>query len=149
MLDYLYTTQYQMRGIVAISLGEFYLSESSPNLSQTIIIRFNDVFVSVWWFFCCLICIEPGLTFTTYCESFHMLMLGRLYIYLENFSFFLDLYAVTFVGRIGNENLHKYSHAFYLRFQRKEDLVKFYQNPFYLGVLKEHVSPYCHVCPDM
>ena len=23
MLDYLYTTQYQMRGIVAISLGEF------------------------------------------------------------------------------------------------------------------------------
>lgn len=72
MLDYLYTTQYQMRGIVAISLG-----------------------------------------------------------------------------RIGNDNLDKYSHAFYLRFQRKEDLVKFYQNPFYLGVLKEHVSPYCHVCPDM
>ena len=24
MLDYLYTTQYQMRGILAISLGEFY-----------------------------------------------------------------------------------------------------------------------------
>lgn len=23
MLDYLYTTQYQMRGIVAVSLGEF------------------------------------------------------------------------------------------------------------------------------
>ncbi|KAM5572541.1 hypothetical protein ABKV19_012546 [Rosa sericea] len=67
MLDYLYTTQYQMRGIVAISLG-----------------------------------------------------------------------------RIGNQNPDKYSYAFYLRFQRKEDLVKFYQHPFYLGVLKDHVSPYCH-----
>ncbi|KAJ0960270.1 hypothetical protein J5N97_001911 [Dioscorea zingiberensis] len=67
MLDYLYTTQYQMRGIVAISLG-----------------------------------------------------------------------------RIGNQNPNKYSYAFYLRFQRKEDLVKFYQHPFYLGVLKDHVSPYCH-----
>lgn len=132
MLDYLYTTQYQMRGIVAISVGEFYLSESSPYLSQTIVIRFND-FVSVWWFFCCLICIKPGLTSQP----------------TENISFFLDLYTLTFVGRIGNENLGKYSHAFYLRFQKKEDLVKFYQNPFYLGVLKEHVSPYCHVCPDM
>lgn len=32
-----------------------------------------------------------------------------------------------------------------MRFQRKEDLAKFYDNPFYLGVIKEHVSPYCHV----
>lgn len=27
MLDYLYTTQYQMRGIVAISLGDLYNAE--------------------------------------------------------------------------------------------------------------------------
>ncbi|KAK4558161.1 hypothetical protein RGQ29_007786 [Quercus rubra] len=67
MLDYLYTTQYQMRGIVAISLG-----------------------------------------------------------------------------RISEENLENYTHAVYMRFQIKEDLAKFYENPFYLGVLKKHVMPYCH-----
>ncbi|KAG7956663.1 hypothetical protein I3843_11G134500 [Carya illinoinensis] len=67
MLDYLYTTQYQMRGIVAISLG-----------------------------------------------------------------------------RISEENIENYTHALYMRFQRKEDLAKFYENVFYLGVLKEHVMPYCH-----
>ncbi|XP_062145702.1 uncharacterized protein LOC133853709 [Alnus glutinosa] len=67
MLDYLYTTQYQMGGIVAISLG-----------------------------------------------------------------------------RISEENLENYTHAVYMRFQRKEDLAKFYENPFYLGVLKGHVMPYCH-----
>uniref|UniRef100_A0A2N9EQM9 Stress-response A/B barrel domain-containing protein n=1 Tax=Fagus sylvatica TaxID=28930 RepID=A0A2N9EQM9_FAGSY len=67
MLDYLYTTQYQMRGIVAISLG-----------------------------------------------------------------------------RILEENLENYTHAVYMRFQIKEDLAKFYENSFYLGVLKKHVMPYCH-----
>ncbi|KAL4602761.1 hypothetical protein ACB092_10G077300 [Castanea dentata] len=67
MLDFLYTTQYQMRGIVAISLG-----------------------------------------------------------------------------RISEENLENYTHAVYMRFQIKEDLAKFYENPFYLGVLKKHVLPYCH-----
>ncbi|XP_075508586.1 stress-response A/B barrel domain-containing protein UP3 isoform X2 [Primulina tabacum] len=67
MLDYLYTTQYQMRGIVAISLG-----------------------------------------------------------------------------RISDQNPEQYSHAIFMRFQTKEDLTKFYQNPFYVGVLKEHVMPYCH-----
>lgn len=72
MLDYLYTTQYQMRGILSISLG-----------------------------------------------------------------------------RISGGNDDKYSHATYMRFQTKEDLLKFYENQFYVGVLRDHVLPYCHVCPNM
>ncbi|CAK9141859.1 unnamed protein product [Ilex paraguariensis] len=67
MLDYLYTTQYQMGGIIAISLG-----------------------------------------------------------------------------RISGQNHENYTHAIYMRFQKREYLAKFYQNPFYLGVLKDHVMPYCH-----
>ncbi|GFQ01331.1 hypothetical protein PHJA_002277000 [Phtheirospermum japonicum] len=67
MLDHLYTTQYQMRGIIAISLG-----------------------------------------------------------------------------RISDENSEQYTHAIFMRFHTKEDLDKFYENPLYVGVLKEHVMPYCH-----
>lgn len=52
-------------------------------------------------------------------------------------------------GRISNQNLGKYTHAVFMRFQKKEDLEKFYEKPFYMSVLKEHVLPYCHVCPDM
>ncbi|KAI5328867.1 hypothetical protein L3X38_028264 [Prunus dulcis] len=48
------------------------------------------------------------------------------------------------LGRILNENIDKYTHAVYMRFQRKEDIGKFYENPFYLRVLNEHVLPYCH-----
>ncbi|PON86442.1 Transcription regulator AsnC-type [Trema orientale] len=48
------------------------------------------------------------------------------------------------LGRVSNQNDDNYTHAVYMRFQRKEDLVKFYEKPFYLGVLKEHVLPYCH-----
>lgn len=72
MLDYLYTTQYQMRGILAVSLG-----------------------------------------------------------------------------RLSDQNVEDYSHAVFLRFQRRKDLDKFYHSTFYSEVLKEHVTPYCHVCPEM
>ncbi|KAM7494215.1 hypothetical protein LguiB_028824 [Lonicera macranthoides] len=48
------------------------------------------------------------------------------------------------LGRISRRNLGNYTHAVFMRFQRKEDLSKFYKNPFYLGVLKDHVMPYCH-----
>ncbi|OVA14108.1 Stress responsive alpha-beta barrel [Macleaya cordata] len=48
------------------------------------------------------------------------------------------------LGRIRNQNPDGYTHAVYMRFQRKEDLAKFYKNSFYLGVLKDHVMPYCH-----
>ncbi|CAA7049538.1 unnamed protein product [Microthlaspi erraticum] len=67
MLDYLYTSQYQMRGIVAIS-----------------------------------------------------------------------------VGCIGDRNGEDYTHALYMRFQKKEDLDKFYENPSFLKVLSERVTPFCH-----
>ncbi|KAL3645402.1 hypothetical protein CASFOL_010582 [Castilleja foliolosa] len=48
------------------------------------------------------------------------------------------------LGRISDENPEQYTHAIFMRFQTKEDLDKFYENPFYIGVLKEHVMPYCH-----
>ncbi|XP_059643112.1 stress-response A/B barrel domain-containing protein UP3 isoform X2 [Cornus florida] len=48
------------------------------------------------------------------------------------------------LGRISGRNTENYTHAVYMRFQRKEDLAKFYENPFYLGVLRDHVMPYCH-----
>lgn len=48
------------------------------------------------------------------------------------------------VGRIADQNLENYTHAVFMRFHRKEDLARFYENPFYMKVLKEHVSPYCH-----
>ncbi|OMP02266.1 Dimeric alpha-beta barrel [Corchorus olitorius] len=67
MLDYLYTSQYRMRGIVAVSLGQ-----------------------------------------------------------------------------ISDQPKEDYTHAVFMRFRSKEDLTKFYENPFYLEVLKEHVEPYCH-----
>ncbi|CAN8285299.1 unnamed protein product [Cochlearia groenlandica] len=68
MLDYLYTSQYQMRGIVAIS-----------------------------------------------------------------------------VGNIGNrKNGDYYTHGLFMRFQKKEDLEKFYENPLFLKVLDKHVTPFCH-----
>ncbi|KAH0889367.1 hypothetical protein HID58_051796 [Brassica napus] len=70
MLDYLYTSQYQMRGIVAIS-----------------------------------------------------------------------------VGSIGDKSSGDFTHALFVRFQRKEDLEMFYENPLFLKVLNEHVTPFCHVCP--
>ncbi|CAK8579155.1 unnamed protein product [Lathyrus sativus] len=67
MLDYLYTTQYQMGGIIAISLG-----------------------------------------------------------------------------RVSDQNPDRYTHALYMRFQKKENLEKFYENSFYSKVLKDHVMTYCH-----
>ncbi|KAJ4730059.1 Stress responsive alpha-beta barrel domain protein [Melia azedarach] len=48
------------------------------------------------------------------------------------------------LGCISNENVENYTHAVFMRFQRKENVGKFYENPFYLRVLQEHVTPYCH-----
>lgn len=48
------------------------------------------------------------------------------------------------LGRVLNHNPEKYTHAVYMRFQRKEDLPGFYDNPSYLQVLDEHVTPLCH-----
>uniref|UniRef100_A0A7N0VJB6 Stress-response A/B barrel domain-containing protein n=1 Tax=Kalanchoe fedtschenkoi TaxID=63787 RepID=A0A7N0VJB6_KALFE len=48
------------------------------------------------------------------------------------------------VGRILEQNREAYTHALYVRFQRKEDIVKFYENPFQMKILEEHITPYCH-----
>ncbi|XP_073000793.1 stress-response A/B barrel domain-containing protein UP3 isoform X2 [Typha latifolia] len=45
------------------------------------------------------------------------------------------------LGRIEEPNIDNFSHVVYMRFQKKEDLVKFYSNSYYSKVLKEHVSP--------
>lgn len=57
--------------------------------------------------------------------------------------------VVALVGRVSASNAENYTHALYMRFQTKENLEKFYENPFYLKVLKEHVFTYCHVCTNM
>ncbi|KAL6986207.1 hypothetical protein U1Q18_019587 [Sarracenia purpurea var. burkii] len=59
-------------------------------------------------------------------------------------SWYIKTAPASIQGRISDRNLHNHTHAFYMRFQRKEDLSKFYNNPFYLGVLKDYVMPYCH-----
>ncbi|MED6216655.1 hypothetical protein PIB30_009541 [Stylosanthes scabra] len=48
------------------------------------------------------------------------------------------------LGRISDPNPERLTHALYMRFQRKESLDKFYESPFYLKILKEHVMTYCH-----
>lgn len=53
------------------------------------------------------------------------------------------------VGRISSPNPERYTHALFMRFQKKENLEKFYENPFYMKVLKDYVMTYCHVCTNM
>ncbi|KAL9246744.1 hypothetical protein vseg_020240 [Gypsophila vaccaria] len=48
------------------------------------------------------------------------------------------------VGRTTDQNPENYTHGMCMRLHRKEDLAKFYESPFYLNVLKEHVTPHCH-----
>ncbi|KAJ4953550.1 hypothetical protein NE237_030382 [Protea cynaroides] len=48
------------------------------------------------------------------------------------------------LGSLSDKNPDGYTHAVYMRFQRQEDLAKFYKNSFYLRVLKDHVIPHCH-----
>jgi len=88
-----------MRGIVAVSLGEF----------------LAFCFLKLW-------------KFRILCEAY---------------------FSCTCAGRACGQNSESYTHGVYMRFQRKEDLEKFYVNPFYSRVLNEHVMPYCHVCLNM
>ncbi|XP_073112590.1 uncharacterized protein [Elaeis guineensis] len=48
------------------------------------------------------------------------------------------------LGRIEDPNVDNFTHAVYMRFQKKEDIARFYVNSYYSGVLKEHVIPYCY-----
>ncbi|WVZ22999.1 hypothetical protein V8G54_001543 [Vigna mungo] len=48
------------------------------------------------------------------------------------------------LGRVSAPNPERYTHALFMRFQKKQNLEKFYENPFYLKVLEDHVLTYCH-----
>ncbi|XP_020082268.1 uncharacterized protein LOC109714364 isoform X5 [Ananas comosus] len=50
------------------------------------------------------------------------------------------------LGRIEVPNTDNFTHALYMRFQKKEDLAKFYKNSYYSKILREHVTPFSYVC---
>ncbi|KAF9617580.1 hypothetical protein IFM89_037392 [Coptis chinensis] len=64
--------------------------------------------------------------------------------YLYTLQYQMGGIVAISVGCLSGRNPDGYTHALYMRFQRKEDLAKFYKNSFYLGVLEDHVMPYCH-----
>ncbi|OIW09861.1 hypothetical protein TanjilG_15343 [Lupinus angustifolius] len=64
--------------------------------------------------------------------------------YLYTTQYQMGGVVATSLGRVSGPNPEHYTHAIYMRFQGKENLEKFYENPFYLKVLKEHVMTYCH-----
>ncbi|XVE86000.1 hypothetical protein DITRI_Ditri18aG0001000 [Diplodiscus trichospermus] len=64
------------------------------------------------------------------------------YLYTSQYQM-RGIVAVS-LGQISGQIKEDYTHAVFMRFRSKEDLGKFYENPFYLEVLKEHVLPYCH-----
>ncbi|KAK2989063.1 hypothetical protein RJ640_018852 [Escallonia rubra] len=58
------------------------------------------------------------------------------YLYTSQYQM-AGILAIS-LGRISSQNTGNYTHAIFIRFQRKEDVAKFYENPFYLGVVKDH-----------
>jgi hypothetical protein len=48
-------------------------------------------------------------------------------------------------GCIEGPNAENFTHGVYMRFQRKEDIAKFYNSVFYSRVLEEHVNPISYV----
>ncbi|KAJ8449286.1 hypothetical protein Cgig2_002418 [Carnegiea gigantea] len=63
--------------------------------------------------------------------------------YLYTSQYHMGGIVAISLGRTSDQNPENYTHAVYMRFQKKDDLVKFYENPMYLRVLKEHVTPHC------
>ncbi|GMH26596.1 hypothetical protein Nepgr_028439 [Nepenthes gracilis] len=64
--------------------------------------------------------------------------------YLYTFQYQMGGIIAISLGRTSNQNPENFTHAVYMRFQRKPDLAKLYENPHYLQILKEHVTPHCH-----
>ncbi|KAJ3682209.1 hypothetical protein LUZ60_014782 [Juncus effusus] len=54
------------------------------------------------------------------------------------------------LGRLEGENEEKFTHAIFMRFQKKEEIAKFYNSEFYSRILKDHVAPFSYgsVCVD-
>ncbi|KAK9103355.1 hypothetical protein Sjap_020609 [Stephania japonica] len=69
--------------------------------------------------------------------------------YLYTSQYQMGGIIATTLGRIENQNPDGYTHAVFMRFQRKEDIARFYQNSSYLGVLENHVMPHCHVLTNV
>lgn len=53
---------------------------------------------------------------------------------------------LSLAGRIEVPNTDNFTHALYMRFQKREDLAKFYKNSYYSKILREHVTPFSYVC---
>ncbi|XP_051151319.1 stress-response A/B barrel domain-containing protein UP3 [Andrographis paniculata] len=64
--------------------------------------------------------------------------------YIYTIQYYMRGVVAISLGRICDQNPECYTHAIFMRFQTKDDLANFYKNSFYLGILKEHVMPYCH-----
>lgn len=62
--------------------------------------------------------------------------------YLYTSQYHMSGIVALSLGRTSDQNKDDYTHAVYMRFQRKQDLEKFYDNPSYTRVLKERVFPH-------
>ncbi|XP_078161897.1 stress responsive alpha-beta barrel domain protein isoform X2 [Carex rostrata] len=70
--------------------------------------------------------------------------------YLYTSQYHMSGILAISLGRIEGPNEENFTHGVYMRFQRKEDITKFYNSAFYSRVLEEHVNPisYGSVCID-
>ncbi|KAM0938806.1 putative stress-response A/B barrel domain-containing protein HS1/DABB1 [Dioscorea sansibarensis] len=64
--------------------------------------------------------------------------------YLYTSQYHMSGILTISLGGVEELNVDNITHVVYMRFQRKEDLAKFYVNDSYLGILKEHVKPHCY-----
>ncbi|KMZ75103.1 hypothetical protein ZOSMA_119G00010 [Zostera marina] len=65
--------------------------------------------------------------------------------FLYTSQYHMNVILAISLGRIAEPGTNGYyTYAVYMRFQKKEDFVKFYNNSYYLGVVKYHVSPHCY-----
>jgi len=49
------------------------------------------------------------------------------------------------LGRIEEPNSENFTHAVFMRFQQKEDIVKFHSSAYYSKILDDHVKPVSYV----
>ncbi|KAJ4774420.1 Stress responsive alpha-beta barrel domain protein [Rhynchospora pubera] len=61
--------------------------------------------------------------------------------YLYTSQYHMSGILAISLGRIEGPNAENFTHGVYMRFQRKEDVEKFYNSAFYSRVLEEHVAP--------
>ncbi|GAB2300967.1 hypothetical protein Dimus_035002 [Dionaea muscipula] len=64
--------------------------------------------------------------------------------YLYTTQYHMSGIVALSLGRTLDQNPENYTHVVYMRFQKKQDLARFYESPSYLKVLQENVMPLCH-----